>query len=554
MPFKSDAQRKYLFAKEPKVAKEFAEATPKGAELPEHVSHMAEGGEIPPDENMMQKLVKHFLGSSIGSDQRDANAALHVDDAPALQAGQPTLEDMAKAVAAQQTATPQPPTEAAMAMKQRQALGMADGGVPGVTFMENQTPEQTNKTVHLAAPAKMAEGGPILKAHDRNPEPAKTANVDVSHEEKLKAIYKAMGMQRYADGGMVGDVDPSQLPNPAAAPMQNDPSYWDKIKAALAQVSAPITGAAHALTVPLQTAATAAAPLVPPAVSAINRLTGTSLPVPEPTASPMADLAPSMPPVAPAPAPMAPAAMPPIPNAVAPAPKLDNLFNQDTSKLTEGVNPEDRQNLANKLQGDQHGIGSILAQAIAGLGDAVAAKGGREQHSLQNIFSMQKDQRTEALANFDKARQDRLQKIDLQTKLGTNAVNAMAAKDAYGVDEHANKLLGAPPGTMHKDLPLYLQMKSAEVASQEKDADLYMKAHTQAAADIDGAIKNSSVLGIKPSPAQLQASGAKLADQYYNRAKGNVLFQPSDGQKSVWIPAKNIGKARQMDPHGQIVP
>ncbi len=37
MPFKSEAQRKFLFAKHPKIAKEWAEETPKGAKLPEHV-------------------------------------------------------------------------------------------------------------------------------------------------------------------------------------------------------------------------------------------------------------------------------------------------------------------------------------------------------------------------------------------------------------------------------------------------------------------------------------------------------------------------------------
>ena len=37
MPFKSKAQRAYLFAKHPEVAKEFAAATPKGKKLPEHV-------------------------------------------------------------------------------------------------------------------------------------------------------------------------------------------------------------------------------------------------------------------------------------------------------------------------------------------------------------------------------------------------------------------------------------------------------------------------------------------------------------------------------------
>lgn len=37
MPFKSDAQRKFLFAKHPEVAASFARKTPKGKKLPEHV-------------------------------------------------------------------------------------------------------------------------------------------------------------------------------------------------------------------------------------------------------------------------------------------------------------------------------------------------------------------------------------------------------------------------------------------------------------------------------------------------------------------------------------
>lgn len=37
MPFKSKAQKGYLYANNPKVAKEFQAATPKGAKLPEHV-------------------------------------------------------------------------------------------------------------------------------------------------------------------------------------------------------------------------------------------------------------------------------------------------------------------------------------------------------------------------------------------------------------------------------------------------------------------------------------------------------------------------------------
>lgn len=35
MPFKSKSQQRFLYAKHPKVAKEFARHTPKGASLPE---------------------------------------------------------------------------------------------------------------------------------------------------------------------------------------------------------------------------------------------------------------------------------------------------------------------------------------------------------------------------------------------------------------------------------------------------------------------------------------------------------------------------------------
>ncbi len=37
MPFKSKAQRRFLFSQKPGIAKEFAEATPKGKKLPEKV-------------------------------------------------------------------------------------------------------------------------------------------------------------------------------------------------------------------------------------------------------------------------------------------------------------------------------------------------------------------------------------------------------------------------------------------------------------------------------------------------------------------------------------
>lgn len=43
MPFKSQAQRRYLYAKHPEVAKKFAAHTPKGAKLPEHACKTCSG-------------------------------------------------------------------------------------------------------------------------------------------------------------------------------------------------------------------------------------------------------------------------------------------------------------------------------------------------------------------------------------------------------------------------------------------------------------------------------------------------------------------------------
>ncbi len=449
--------------------------------------------------------------------------------------------------------------------------GMAHGGYPHVTFLENESFPEVKKDVHLAKEASKtlgnattghkenyAEGGTVHKAEGRNKEPAKPKDINMSHEDKLKSIYKAMGIKKYAAGGVAegGDVDASQLPTPNST----DPTYWDQIKTALSKLgnspAGTIAGMAMNPVSGIASAVEGAAPAImkaeAPVVSGVaNAMTGGATPTAPAAPTPAPVAAPTVPPAV-VPKPVLPAA--PGGNPAPQSSELNNLFNQDTSKLTAGVNAEDRNALVNKIGTQQHGLGAVIAQAVSGLGDAIAAKGGREQHSLHDIFSMQKEQRDEALANFDKARQDRIQKLALQTQMGNNSIQKLAAQDAYGVDEHLNTMLGAPAGTAHKDLPLYFQMKSAAVAQQEKDADLYMKAHAQAAGEVDNAVKNASLLSIKPSPAQLEASGAKLADHYYNRAKGNVLVKPSDGGQAQWIPAQNIGKAKQMDPNLQVQP
>ena len=283
----------------------------------------------------------------------------------------------------------------------------------------------------------------------------------MSHEKKLNSIYKAMGIKKYADGG---EVDTFQLPNGVQTPDSSDPSYWDKIKTALSQITnGPAGQIASAVTNPIGAitgalTSPAATNLATTEGKAVLPVMGAMAGVPaSPTPPPPAVVPPTTPPVN--------AAVPPVISPAPPAggtgatpsgmPNLSTIFNQDTSKLTQGVNPEDRQALVTKLHGQQEGLGAIIAQAVSGIGDALAAKGGKEQHSLQNIFSMDKTQRDETMANFDAARQARIQKLQLQTQMGDNALKQAAAADAYGVDEHLNDMIGAPKGTMKKDLPTY---------------------------------------------------------------------------------------------------
>jgi len=666
MPFESKSQQRFMFAKHPEIAKEFAAATPDISKLPEHVKKMDEGGIAEPDDKKFAADLGQGIKEGVNHDSDAVKSYLSSKFAQLLHPGMG--EDVPQTTMPQPNPTTAPQSGMAEGGKvERSSLehpvpngmmarAMSDGGYPHVTFLENESPSEVKKDTHMEGhkagpmdvtetgeknnPPHMAEGGYPHVTYTGNISPAKVnaithaehvphtpatstetgrnddpthmaeggktphfleglkkgalhkelgisedktipakklehaANSDdetlrkraqfainakkwhhaegdvIPHEEKMNEIYKAMGIKKYADGGSVPPPTPA---GPPAPPSQNDPGFWDQIKSVLGQVGGTLSNALPTMPGVAQgTADIAATPGIAPA---INAGLGTNLQgpaaVPPPVAPPPPPAAPGLPPVAP------PTGIPGGTASSTPQPAMPNLgtlFNQDTSKLTAGVNPEDRQALVQKLQDQQHGLGAVIAQAVSGLGDAIAAKGGVQQHSLQNIFSMQKQQRDEALANFDKARQDRLQTVSVQTQLGDNALKQAAAIDAYGVDDHLNGMIGAPKGTMKKDLPTYFQIMSAQVAKQEKDADLYMKSHAQASTDVDNAVKNASVLGIKPSAAQLEASGAKLADQYFNRARGNILVKPSDGGQAQWIPAQNLSRAKQMDPNLSVQP
>jgi hypothetical protein len=60
MPFVSQAQRGFMYANHPELAKEFEAATPKGAKLPEHVSDKKKSS--PPPEKKKPTRILEAMG------------------------------------------------------------------------------------------------------------------------------------------------------------------------------------------------------------------------------------------------------------------------------------------------------------------------------------------------------------------------------------------------------------------------------------------------------------------------------------------------------------
>lgn len=86
MPFKSQAQERFMWAKHPKLAKEFEEDTPDNAKLPQHVKKMADGGLVPDEQ---EKLYKYLSGQG-GLDMRDIQATNDMGIVPRAPVTSPT--------------------------------------------------------------------------------------------------------------------------------------------------------------------------------------------------------------------------------------------------------------------------------------------------------------------------------------------------------------------------------------------------------------------------------------------------------------------------------
>lgn len=407
-------------------------------------------------------------------------------------------------------------------------------------YAKGGTPEPSYEEKH-ALVMKGLQDKP-LKMFDAGVVPDQLPPPDAPQESKLAAIMKAMGFGHTPDGsanvdaagsipGAVGSLlnkaVPMAAPNLAAntANMANvDPR---------SVVPAVNAGLGTNFQAPTDTPAT----MDPHIANFVNQARGVNA-----VTAPQAPAAPTVPKQ-----PMA------TPEPKAPSFDFNSLYNQDPTKIAPGFNPADRQKLAGDVWNQTHTVGSMIAEALAGLGDAVAAKGGVNQDMLSKVIATQTANRAEHLANFDKARQGAVENFTMKTQMGENAVKMLAAKDAYGPASPAMvKLLGGmgiqiPNGTLNKDLPQFFEAAKLKASQSVAQGDMLMKAVKQASDETDAAEKGGSLLHMHASPQQREAMIKDRTNDLMAQMQSMVHVRTSAG-KELYLPSKSLDAAKKRDP------
>lgn len=359
---------------------------------------------------------------------------------------------------------------------------------------KTDTPDDPNKN--------FAQGGVALP----NANTPHKAPEGPSDAEKRELVQKALKEKtlKLDDGGIVGDVDASQLPLPVDAPQ---PSKYQAILQKLEMLAhSPAAKIAGAITNPIGAVSDAmtsqpvrdAASAALPAVSKVaNTMSGGAIPDVAPPVAPA--MPQDAPPLASAPAPMVPPPqqMKPAAPAHPAADPLAQLGKFDPTTVAPGMNPVDRQNLANQNIASQHTFGNYLAQAMSGIGDALAAKGGVNQNSLGDIFTLQKQQRDEALSNFDKAREMAVQNHTMKNQADQDLINNIKARGELLVSPDIARSIGHPEWANKPTAQVALALSSQKAVLDYTNNMMQRKqaALKDSADAVEHANKNGGVFG-----------------------------------------------------------
>lgn len=332
-------------------------------------------------------------------------------------------------------------------------------GMPGVPALPGFSPTDTEKQRLVMEALK----GGQFKMADGGFTPPGSLPVDAPQESKLQAILDSIG------SGARNVLSPLLK---LGQPIQN--MTQPAINAGQAVASSPAVSAAIKNVTGIDVPPPSSAPVMPPPDAPLS---------PELTAQ-------ATPPM-PAPAKAASPAAPAGPN------PLDQLGKFDPNSVTTGLNPQDRQNLANGLDQNQHTFGNYLAEAIAGLGDAVAAKGGVKQNALGNIFSLQTQQRHEALENFDKARQAAMDHFTMKNQADQALINNIKARGELQVAPGIAHALGHPElaGRPVAQAELVLKTDAMKYDFANKMTERKQTALKNAAEEVEKANAHGGMLG-----------------------------------------------------------
>ncbi len=194
MPLKSKAQEKFLWAKHPKIAEEFEEATPEGKKLPEHVKKMAKGGVVTDEARSLADLAAS--GMELGADPEAMQAGL--DEKAKDRQDALDLSDLA--ASGMPLAADPDMLEAGLREAREGAHGYANGG----EVMDEKDPaeipddvreyiEKAHKTIRESRP----DEGWRIKSAEKTDQVAPYKQDEDAEADKM--------LPHYDDGGQVPD-------------------------------------------------------------------------------------------------------------------------------------------------------------------------------------------------------------------------------------------------------------------------------------------------------------------------------------------------------------
>lgn len=292
------------------------------------------------------------------------------------------------------------------------------------------------------------------------------------------------------------------------------PDMWQQFKAALGQVTSPITKPMGIVNNGVQGAASAAMPMAPTAVAALGQLFGQA-----PDLTVDADALPDTP--APAPQPTAPPA--PAPKAAAPAtpPPLSDMattLNQTPNTnydFYKDLSADDRLALQKKLMAQQNSPRQMVAQGFAGLGDAISnSYGGKNTSFQKDVMANNELQQKKQLEAVDTARGQKSQDMQMTMEATGNDPNSPLSQSMRKTFNAAG--LKVPSG-MSANMLMKISPALGELAM--KQATLGMQKM-----QIDATIGNQTAVRRTQAAKELQ-------DRSLGRKVYEGVFGPSDETK-----------------------